>query len=150
MQLARLIGPDLLALAEENPAEVAELVDEIHPEDVAEVVAELEDERALGLLKALPNEFAAQVLFRLDDERQGRLAELLGARSVAVLATEMPADDRADFFSVLPDSVGEPAFEELERVDPEAAEEVEELQSFPEKSAGRWMTTDYVAVGANL
>jgi magnesium transporter len=150
MHIGRLIGPDLLALAEENPAEVAELVDEIHPEDVAEVVAELEDDKARGLLTALPTEFAAQVLSRLDEERQGHLAELLGAREVAVIATEMPPDDRADFFSVLPDSVGEPAFQELERVDPEAAEEVEEIQSFPEKSAGRWMTTDFVSVGAKL
>jgi magnesium transporter len=150
MHIAKLIGPDLLALAEENPAEVAELVDEIHPEDVAEVVSELEDDQALSVLKALPTEYAAEVLTRLDEERQGRLAELLGAREVAAIATEMPADDRADFFSVLPDSVGEPAFEELERVDPEAAEEVEEIQSFPEKSAGRWMTTDYIAVSAKL
>jgi magnesium transporter len=150
MHIARLIGPDLLALAQENPAEVAELVDEIHPEDVAEVVAELEDEQARSVLTALPTDYAAQVLSRLDEERQGRLAELLGARSVAAIATEMPADDRADFFSVLPDSVGEPAFEELERVDPEAAEEVEEIQSFPEKSAGRWMTTDYIAVSDKL
>jgi len=64
MQLARLIGPDLLALAEENPAEVAELVDEIHPEDVAQIVAELEDEQARSLLTALPTDYAAQVLAR--------------------------------------------------------------------------------------
>jgi magnesium transporter len=150
MQLARLIGPDLLALAEENPAEVAELVDEIHPEDVAAIVAELEDEQARSLLTALPTDYAAQVLSRLDDERQGHLAEILGARFVAAIATEMPADDRADFFSVLPDSVGDPAFEELERVAPQAAEEVEEIQSFAEKSAGRWMTTDYIAVDSTL
>jgi magnesium transporter len=150
MKLARLIGPDLLALAEESPAEVAELVDEIHPEDVAEIVNELEDEQAHALLTALPTEYAAQVLSRLDDERQARLAELLGAGPVARIATEMPSDDRADFFSVLPASVGEPAFEELERVAPEAAEEVEEIQSWPEKSAGRRMTTDYIAVGSEL
>jgi magnesium transporter len=150
MHLSRLIGPDLLALAEENPAEVAELVDEIHPEDVAEIVAELDDERARHLLQILPTDYAAQVLARLDEERQGELAELLGAKEVAAIATEMPADDRADFFSALPDSVGEPAFEELERVDPEAAEEVEEIQSFPDKAAGRWMNTDFVSVSASL
>ena len=87
---------------------------------------------------------------RLDEDRQHRLTELMGSWSVARIATEMDADDRADFFSILPPSVHEPLLEELEKVDPEAAEDVEELVRWPDASAGGLMTTDYISVSADL
>src|SRR5262245_43684968 len=150
MRLAHLIGPDLLTLVQEAPDQLSELLDEIHPEDIADVVLEFPDEQAVALLTLLPAEYAAQVLSRLPQDRQEQLAERMGAGSVARIATEMGADDRADFFSILPPSVGEPAFEELELLNPEAAEEVEELQRWPEKTAGGLMTTDYISVGPNV
>ncbi|HEX6273363.1 MAG TPA: magnesium transporter [Polyangiaceae bacterium] len=150
MRLARLIGPELLALVSESPGEVAELLDEVHPEDIAEIIAELDDDRSVKLITTLPNDYAAQVFARLDEKRQERLTELMGAGSVARIATEMDADDRADFFSILPPSVHEPLLEELEKVDPEAAEDVEELVRWPDGSAGALMTTDYVSVTPDL
>ena len=48
--------------------------------------------------------------------------------SVAHIASEMASDDRADFFSVLPEAVGDKLLETLERVDPEAAEEVRGIE----------------------
>jgi magnesium transporter len=150
MRLAHLIGPDLLTLVQEAPDQLSELLDEIHPEDIADVVLEFSDEQSASLLTLLPAEYAAQVLSRLPQDRQEQLAERMGAGSVARIATEMGADDRADFFSILPPSVGAPAFEELELLNPEAAEEVQELTRWPEKSAGGLMTTDYISVGPNL
>jgi len=150
MRLARLIGPELAVLIRESPGEVRELIDDIHPEDIADVVSELDDERASELLTQLPTDYAAQVFARLDEDRQGLLAGLMGNNSTALIATEMNADERADFFSMLPPSVGEPLLEELEKVDPEAAEDVEELTRWPERSAGGLMTTDYISVGPSL
>ncbi|HYO97570.1 MAG TPA: magnesium transporter [Polyangiaceae bacterium] len=150
MRLARLIGPELAGLIRESPGEVRELLDEIHPEDIADVVCDLDDERAAELLTQLPTEYAAQVFARLDEARQGQLASLMGSGSTALIVTEMDADERADFFSMLPASVGEPLLEELEKVDPEAAEDVEELTRWPENTAGGLMTTDYISVGPAL
>src|SRR5688572_8319767 len=150
MRLAHLIGPDLLTLVQEAPDQLSELLDEIHPEDISDVVLEFSDEQAVSLLTLLPAGYAAQVLSRLPEDRQEQLAERMGAGSVARIATQMGADDRADFFSILPPSVGEPAFEELELLNPEAAEEVEELTRWPEKTAGGLMTTDYISVGPNV
>jgi magnesium transporter len=150
MRLGRLIGPELVNLVSESPGEVAELLDEIHPEDIAEIIADLDDERGVKVITTLPTDYAAQVFARLDDDRQHRLTELIGTLSVARIATEMDADDRADFFSILPPSVHEPLLEELERVDPEAAEDVEELVRWPDASAGGLMTTDYISVRPDI
>lgn len=150
MRLARLIGPELAALVRESPGEVRELLDEIHPEDIADVVSDLPDDQAVELITQLPTDYAAQVFTRLDEERQGLLASMMGANSTALIATEMAADERADFFSMLPPDVGAPLLEELEKVDPEAAEDVEELTRWPETSAGGLMTTDYISVAPHL
>ena len=150
MRLARLIGPELEALLRESPAEVSELLDEIHPEDLADIVADFDDQRASELLKALPTEYAAEVFERLDQERQEKLSHVLGLDSTARIAAEMGADERTDFFSVMPPDVAAPLLESLVRVDPEAAEEVEELRRWPERTAGGLMTTDFIAIPPDL
>jgi magnesium transporter len=62
----------------------------------------------------------------------------------------MRADDRADFFSQLPPAIGADLLEELERVDPEVASDVEQLAKWPERTAGGLMTTDYIGISGRL
>jgi magnesium transporter len=150
MRLARLIGPELETLLREDPGEVRELLDEIHPEDLADVVNEFDDQRATDLLTELPPEYAAQVFERLEEDRQQVLAARMGLRSTVRIAQEMDADERADFFSILPPDFVTPLLEGLEKVDPEAAEDVEELVRWPETSAGGLMTTDFITLGPDI
>jgi magnesium transporter len=70
----------------------------------------------------------------------------MGPESVAQIASEMAPDDRADLFSVLPEAIGDAVLEKLEKVDPEAAEDVREIEKWPETSAGHLMTTSYVSI----
>lgn len=150
MQLSRLIGPELEQILRENPAEVRELLDEIHPADFADIVRELDDQRAGALLVELPPDFAAQVFEHLEEPQQETLAEEMGLENTARLTSHMDADERADFFSVLPPAIGEPLLETLEKVDPEAAEEVEELSRWADTSAGGLMTTELVTIAPQL
>lgn len=150
MRLASLLGPDLKQLLKEDPDQVRELLDEIHPEDLADLVGELDADEAAKLLARLPAEDAAPIFERLDDEEQGDIVEVMPPESVAHIASEMAPDDRADLFSVLPDAVGEVILEKLEEVDPEAAEDVREIEKWPDTSAGHLMTTAYVAVSPTV
>ena len=145
MRLAHLIGPELRDLLRNNPAEVSELLDEVHAEDLADVVIELDDDEAAELLRRMSADDAADIFERLPEARQESLVEKMGLKSAARIAGEMAADDRADLFSALPEKVGDRLLETLEKVDPEAAEEVEELTRWPETSAGHLMTTQYVS-----
>lgn len=150
MRLARLLGPDLKQVLKEDPDQVRDLFDEIHPEDLADIVGELDPDEAAQLLSRLSVEYAAPIFERLEEEEQGEIAPLMPPESVAQIASEMAPDDRADFFSVLPDEVGDVILEKLERVDPEAAEEVREIEKWPETSAGHLMTTAYVHIGPDV
>ncbi len=152
MRLGTLLAPDLKQILKDDPDEVRALLSELHAEDVADLVAELDPDEAAELLERLPASEAAPIFERLEESEQEDLVERMPTESVAHIASEMASDDRADFFSVLPEAVGDKLLETLERVDPEAAEEVREIEKWPETSAGHLMTTQYVSVppGVNV
>lgn len=145
MRLASLLAPDIKRILEEDPEQVRDLLEEIHPEDLADIIGELEQEHAALLLARMPAEDAAPIFERLEEHEQEEIAEQMKPESVALIASEMAPDDRADLFSILPPGMAEDVFETLERVDPEAAEELQELAQYPETSAGHLMTTWYVS-----
>jgi magnesium transporter len=146
MRLATLIGPDLKELLHEDPEQVRELLDELHAEDVADIVSELEPDDAAEFLARIPADEAAPIFERLEDHEQETIVELMPPESVVQIASEMASDERADLFSVLPEAVGDKLLEQLERVDPEAAEDVREIEKWPDTSAGHLMTRGYVSV----
>jgi magnesium transporter len=150
MRLASLIGPDIKQILKEDPEALTELLDDIHAEDLADIISELEPDEAAELLARIPAEDAAPIFERLDEHEQGELAEQMPPESIAEIASEMAADDRADLFSVLPEAVGEQLFEALQKVDPQAAQEVREIEKWPDTSAGHLMTTDFVAVSPRM
>jgi magnesium transporter len=150
MRLASLLGPDLKQLLKEDPDQVRELLDEIHPEDLADLVGDLDPDEAGELLSRLPAEDAAPIFERLDEQEQEDLIEQMPPHSMAQIASEMAADDRADMFSALPPAMGVELFQALEKVDPEAAQEVRDIEKWPATSAGHLMTTDYVAVSPRI
>lgn len=150
MRLGTLLAPDIKQLLKEDPEQVRELLDEIHAEDLADVVSELEPDEAGELLARMPAEDAAPIFERLDEHEQEELVEQMAPESVAEIASEMAPDDRADLFSLLPDAMGEQLFEALEKVDPAAAQEVRDIEKWPETSAGHLMTTDYLTVSPRV
>ena len=144
MRLSVLLAPDIRNLLQEDPEQVRELLEEIHPEDLADIVSELEPEHAAALLARMPAAGAAPIFERLEEHEQEELAEQMQPESMALIASEMAPDDRADLFSILPPGVAEDFLQNLERVDPQAAEDVREIAQYPETSAGHLMTTWYV------
>jgi len=148
MRLGPLLGPDIKEVLKEDPQQLQELLEELemHPEDLADIVAELGPDEASTFLTKLPASEAAPIFERLDDHEQQELAIQMPTESVAAIASEMEPDDRADLFSVLPPQIGDQVFERLEKVDAEAAEEVREIEQYPDTAAGHLMTTKFVSV----
>jgi magnesium transporter len=146
MRLGPLLGPELKELLKDDPDQVRDLVEELHAEDLADVIGELEPDEAAQLLARLPAEEAAPIFERLEDHERGELVEIMPPESVVQIASEMAPDDRADLFSILPDAQAEVLLDKLEEVDPQAAEDVREIEKWPDTSAGHLMTTNYVHV----
>ncbi len=150
LRMAVAIVPEVRQLLKEDPSQLGALMEEIHDEDLADLIGLLDEDEAAQILRALNAKDAAPIFERLDEDTQEAMVEQLGLESIAPIAAEMSADERTDLIESLPEEVGENLLESIEKVDPEAAAEVEQLARWPAESAGGLMTTDYVAVPLDL
>src|SRR5690348_1962448 len=146
--VAALVAPDILALLEESPGDIAAETEEMHPADLADVVELLPSERVPLFLSALPRERAADVLEYLNEELRAEILEQMSARQAAELVTEMTPDDRADTLEELSELSEEHAEDVLSEIPSEARKETEQLLRFDPDTAGGLMTTEFVSVPA--
>jgi magnesium transporter len=150
MRLAKLLGPDLAQTLAQDPDELREALDEFHSEDIAELLEDLPQEEAIALFKAVPADLAAAVLAHMPEDERARILERLGAENAAEVISEMAPDDRADAIQDLPSPIAEMILSHIEETEPEIAEDVRELSSYPEDSAGGLMTTEYVSLSPTM
>jgi magnesium transporter len=150
LRVALAIVPEVRQLLRDDPSELSALMEEIHDEDLADLLGLLTETEAAQILETLKAKEAAPIFERLDEDTQEALVEQIGVDRMAEIVSEMAADERTDLIEALPDALGENLLERIERVDPEAAAEVEALAKWPEDSAGGLMTTDYVAVPVDM
>lgn len=145
--VAALIAPDILALLDESPGDVAIETEEMHPADLADVAEVMPREQVAEFLRALPQQRAAEVLEYLDEELRTALLEEMNREQAAKLIGAMTPDDRAD---VLEELEEETADEILSDLSTEARQETERLLQYDPDSAGGLMTTQFVAVSQDL
>lgn len=143
--MAALLAPDLLAMLEESPRDVAAETEELHPADLADVVEALPRERVRDFLMALPRARAADVLEYLDEELRTEVIGAMTSAEAAELVTQMTPDDRADTLEELDE---EHADDILSEIPTEQRRETEQLLSFEADTAGGLMTTEFVSVAA--
>jgi magnesium transporter len=145
--IAALLAPDILALLDETPQDVAIETEEMHPADLADVAEAMPHDRIIEFLRALPASRAAEVLEYLDEELRTSLLERMSTEQAAELVSEMTPDDRAD---VLEELTEETADEILADLPAAERQETEKLLQYPTDSAGGLMTTEFVSVAASL
>ncbi|HET7373334.1 MAG TPA: magnesium transporter [Gemmatimonadaceae bacterium] len=145
--VAALLAPDIVALLDESPADIAAETEEVHPADLADVAELLERDQLHAFLNALGPARAADVLEYLDEELRTEFLEAITPRQAAQLVTEMTPDDRADTL----EEISEEHVEEiLSEFPTEARKETEKLLSYEPDSAGGLMTTEFVSVSADM
>lgn len=145
--IGALLAPDIVALLDESPADIATETEEIHPADLADVAELLEPEQLQAFLSALGPARAADVLEYLDEELRTEFLEAITPRQAAELVSEMTPDDRADTLEEIDE---EHAEEILSEIPAEARQETERLLSYEPDTAGGLMTTEFVSVSADM
>src|SRR5688572_32407430 len=86
--VAALIAPDILALLEESPSDVAAETEEMHAADLADVAEAIPIEQVRILLRVLPAHRAADVLEYLDEDLRSELLEEMTPAQAAKLVSE--------------------------------------------------------------
>ncbi len=120
-----------------------DVLSDLHPADAAELLEDMPVEDSGLLFRLLPRDKAADAFEYLPVERQTLLVQALGTENLVNVLNEMAPDDRTRLFEELPAEVVKRA---LTSLNPEELKVARQLLGYPEKSAGRFMTPEYVAV----
>jgi CBS domain-containing protein/sporulation protein YlmC with PRC-barrel domain len=119
----------------------------MHAADLADIVEQLDSEAQDYVFSTLDPEVAADVIEEIQPELQASTLESIEPERAADILEAMDPDEAAD---VLGDLSAARAADLLSRMDQEEAEDVRELLAYPEDSPGGIMTTDYIAIPADL
>ena len=120
---------------------------ELHPADLATIIDQLAPRDRAGVLAALDDEAAADAIEEMEPDTQVEVLEGLAPERAADILEEMSPDDAADLVADLSDASREELLALMER---DEAEELGGLLAYPEDTAGGMMTTEFVALPAEL
>ena len=135
------------ALREGDGDRVYGLVEPLHTADIADLFELTEADERLELARAIRDLMSAEVIAELNDHVRELLVEELPAGIVADIAEQLETDDAVAMIEDLDLEDQEAILAELE---PEDRAAIETALSYPEESAGRLMSRDFVAVPEHL
>ncbi len=117
------------ALNEQNPADVAEFLEELH------------DEKLLFVFRLLTKDVAAEAFSFLDNDTQEMLVTSISDSEVQNIVDNMYLDDTIDFLEEAPANLVEKV---LRNTDHQTRKLINQFLHYPENSAGSLMTVEYV------
>ncbi len=120
---------------------------EIHVSDVADMIIELPPEEEAVIFRILPKDQASVVFSYLPLEAQEELIRSLSSNVMLGIIDSMAPDDRVRLLEELPAEVTRRL---LESLSPEELKSARLLLGYPENTAGRYMTPEYVALSPQM
>lgn len=126
---------------------VYELVEDLHPADIADLFELLDADERPALAKAISDLMGSEVIAELNDWVREDLVESLPAETVADIAEQLDTDDAVAMLEDLDEDDQQAVLAEME---PEDRAAIESALSYPEESAGRLMSRDFVAVPEHM
>jgi magnesium transporter len=120
---------------------------ETDPVAAARNLEALEEEEAADTLSSVPPSLAAQVVLRMNDEAVARIIDKLPAEVFRAVAEKMEARQAATVVLRLPAEL-RPRL--LDALDDKRKREIQDLLTYPEDSAGRAMSTKFLALRSDL
>ena len=126
---------------------VYELVEPLHPADIADLFELIEPDDRPILAHAISDLMGGEVLAELNDHVRELLVESLPPDEIADLAEQMETDDAVALIEDLDEEDQQAVLAEL---DPEDRAAIESALSYPEETAGRLMSRDFIAVPEHL
>jgi magnesium transporter len=129
------------ALAAKDFRTLKESLEEILPPDVAEILRQLRTDEQVLLFRLLRKDHASEVFANLEVEEQKTLIEVFTDQGIKAIIEEMNPDDRTELLDELPAGLVRKL---LQLLDPHERALAHQLLGYPESSAGRLMTPEFV------
>lgn len=123
-------------------------LNELNPADIAQLLEEVEDERKrIFFFRLLTKENAAETFVEFDSDTQENLISAFSDAELKEVLDELYADDAADIVEEMPASVVKRI---LKNTDLETRKTINSLLKYPDDSAGSIMTTEFVDLKRNM
>ena len=117
----------------------------LHPSEIAaylKYLASEDKEEFYHLLKQLPDDILGEVLLELPEAIKDDAIEHLSVKKLAKAVEELDSDDAVDLVKDIEDIDSTLEQQVLENIDQEYKEEIKELSSYDEETAGAYMQTE--------
>ncbi|GBD99275.1 magnesium transporter MgtE [bacterium BMS3Abin07] len=133
------LEPKLKSIALTVPRQ---MMSELHPADIAEIISSVSRDEGASLFRELNIEAAADTLPELEPEVQTALISDMEPEKASDIIEQMEPDEAADLLSDLPAATVKILLELIEKED---AEDIQELLSHEEDTAGGLMTSEFLS-----
>jgi magnesium transporter len=126
---------------------VYDMVEPLHPADIADLFELVDEDERLPLARAINDQMSVEVFAELNDYVRELLIETFPAGIIADIAEQLDTDDAVAMIEDLDHEDQQAILAEME---PEDRAAIETALSYPEESAGRLMSRDFVAVPQSM
>jgi len=124
-----------------------DLCEPLHPADIADLFELMDAGQRPVLAAAITDLMGAEVIAELNDHVRELLVESLPAEAIAGIAEQLDTDDAVAMIEDLDEEDREAVLAEMDAEDRAA---IESALAFPEESAGRLMSRDFIAVPEHM
>ncbi len=136
-----------LAIEHGDLSPASKLFDSLHAADCANLLESIPPKERPQLWELLNPEQRAEILPHLNDEVRSGLLEEMDHQEIADAASQIDADDMADLLQDMSYSQTQAVLQSMDELN---RQQVEEILSYPEDSAGGLMNTDVIEVRADI
>lgn len=134
-------------IQEKNYIELKKALTNTQPADIAELFEEISADKILIAFRLLPKELAADTFAYLENDKQELLIKAFSDKELEDVFQELFIDDLVDIVEEMPANVVKRI---LKHTDIETRNVINEILQYPNESAGSIMTTEFVRLQAHL
>ena len=139
----KIINSILIGLHEEDYIHVRKIVDGLDEYELASLLENLSSPDRQKLVEVLGNRLNPEVLPELNDVVQEQIIDSLDEKQIVHLVNELDSDDAVEILEHMDD---DEQTQIINRLDPELKYQVKSSFAYPEDSAGRIMSRDFVSM----
>ncbi len=119
------------------------LIQDQEPASIVDMLEELPPTEKLIIFRLLPKDTAAEVFSELEPDEQLKLIQIFKDETLKSIFENLDPDDRTELLEEMPANV---VSKLLEFLSPEERRAALDVLNYPEDSAGRLMTPEYVSI----
>ena len=126
-----------------NFASLKPILAELEPVDIAEIINDVDEEKVCVIFRLLPKDLASEVFVEMDNDTQKILISAFTDKELSNIINDLFVDDTLDIIDEMPSNV---ARRILKVADKDTRESLNKLLGYPKDSAGTIMTPECITL----